>query len=91
MTKYMELFTIVLSVTDGTSQPMTDGTYICHGWESRRKVSRKGRPNRDLDGTVFNIDPVVSWMGRPNRDLDGTFFNINHVVSRMGRPNHDIN
>ena len=33
-----------------------------------------GRPNRDLDGTFFNINPIVSRMGRPNRDLYGTFF-----------------
>ena len=66
-------------------------TYICHGGDGRQKVSQMVRPNRDLDGTFFNNDPIVSRMGRPNQNLDGMFFNIVPVVSRMGHPNRDIN
>ena len=46
--------------------PVMDGTYICQGWDNRC-------PKSVMDGTFFNIDPVVSQMGRPNRDLDVTF------------------
>ena len=78
---------VLWALRDGWDVPFM--TYVCHGWEGRQKVSRMGRPNRDLDGTFFNIDPVVSRMGRPNRDFDGTIFNIVPVLSWMGHPSHD--